>query len=46
MKMPSTLAIVGTILMGIIPYGFYFISKKIKKHGAQPWEDSNEKGNP
>ncbi|WJE53414.1 hypothetical protein QRE66_03640 [Bacillus cereus] len=47
MKMPSTLTIINTILMGIIPYTIHFLNKKIKKYGAQPWENPNEdeKGN-
>ncbi|MCI0767114.1 hypothetical protein [Bacillus sp. TL12] len=47
MKTPSTLTIINTILMGIIPYAVYFLNKKIKKYGAQPWENPNEdeKGN-
>ncbi|WP_176538722.1 hypothetical protein [Bacillus cereus] len=47
MKMPSNLAIINTILMSIIPYAFYFFYKKIRKYGAQPWENPNEdeKGN-
>ncbi|EEL52060.1 hypothetical protein bcere0022_5950 [Bacillus cereus Rock3-44] len=31
MKTPSTLTIINTILMGIIPYAVYFLNKKIKK---------------
>ncbi|MEY8350322.1 hypothetical protein CN373_15285 [Bacillus cereus] len=48
MKTPSTLTIINTILMGIIPYAVYFLNKKIKKYGAQPWGNPNEdeKGNP
>ncbi|MGG2067132.1 hypothetical protein [Bacillus sp. S14(2024)] len=34
----TTLGIICTILMATLPYTAYFIHKKIKEYGAQPWQ--------
>ncbi|WP_440604308.1 hypothetical protein [Bacillus sp. GB_SG_008] len=34
----TTLGIICTILMAILPYTAYFIHKKIEEYGAQPWQ--------